>query len=99
MDGAALLQWDLAGCGVSQPLHWEVDGLGQRRRAKLGVSTHVETIEDRAGVTQIQRVNSVVLRSGQGPMAGSGGDWQSTQPGQGAAELVFPRPGPGEHAG
>ena len=75
---------------------WQIAGYRSLSTGKLTVwgsddgrnweaSTHVETIEDRAGATQIQRVNSVVLRSGQGPMVGSGGDWQSTQPGQGAA--------------
>ena len=68
-------------------------GVGRDRRDSL----QQETIPDRAGASL--RGPSVVRLMGKRPAAPSGWEWNGLQPGQGAAELVLPRPAPGEMQG
>ena len=53
-----------------------------------------ETIADRAGATLW--IGWIVWWTGQAPSVPSGRQWQGSQSSQGASELGFPRPAPGE---
>ena len=59
-----------------------------------GERTQQETLTDRAGASW--RGRSVVRWVAQAPTLPSGWEWNGSQPGQGAAELGFPWPAPGE---
>ena len=62
-----------------------------------GERTQQETLADRAGASWRGRL--VVRWVAQAPTLPSGSDWNRSQPGQGAAELGFPRPAPGKMQG
>ena len=59
-----------------------------------GERTQQETLADRAGASWRGRL--VVHWVAQAPTLPSGSEWNRSQPGQGAAELGFPRPALGK---
>ena len=97
MDGPGTISGRGAGVCLHSPQGDLVTVCGRWVGRDGGERTQQETLADRAGASW--RGRSVIRWMAQTPTLPSGWEWNGSQPGQGASDLLLPRPAPGKMQG